>query len=294
VNSVSESLSIVVGDYPHTELVKSRDSYAGLPTSFPHVFPVHDAFDDMVRHQRYHVCELAIGAFLQAREAGKPLLLLPAVLVGGFHHQSIYLAPDARRTAPGELKGARIGVRAYSQTTGLWVRGWLAEEYGVPADSVTWVTTEGSHSDQFHDPKNVRQIDGSLIDALRRGDIDAAILGAAAAPPDLQPLLEDPLEQDRQWFAEHGQVPINHMVVATEQMVQRHPDALREMYRALCAGIDAGAAATGPGGLPTAVRHGRERIRDTLRIAAEYAHAQGLIARPVTDLDALFAPGLGD
>ena len=37
------------------------------------------AFHAMVRDQRYDVCELALATFLQAREAGKPLLLLPVV-----------------------------------------------------------------------------------------------------------------------------------------------------------------------------------------------------------------------
>jgi 4,5-dihydroxyphthalate decarboxylase len=173
-------VSVVVGNYPHTAKLRAEPGFAGATAEFLHIAPVHDAFDDMVRTQKYDLCEMAIGAFLQAHEAGKPLLLLPIVMVGGFHHKSIHVAPDAAPAAPADLKGKRIGVRSYSQTTGLWVRGWLSADYGVTPDSVTWVTTEGSHAEEYHDPANVVRTGNSLPDDLRSGQISAAILGAGA------------------------------------------------------------------------------------------------------------------
>jgi 4,5-dihydroxyphthalate decarboxylase len=70
-------ISVVTGDYSHTAKLKSMPGFAGAAAHFPRITPVHDAFDDMVRTQKYDVCEMAIGAFLQAHEAGKPLFLLP-------------------------------------------------------------------------------------------------------------------------------------------------------------------------------------------------------------------------
>jgi 4,5-dihydroxyphthalate decarboxylase len=167
----------------------------------------------MVRTQKYDVCEMAIGAFLQAHEAGKPLFLLPVVMVGGFHYKSVYVAPDVP-VEPADLRGKRIGVRSYSQTTGLWARGWLAADYGVTPDSVTWVTTEGSHSDAYEDPANVVRTENSLPGDLRGGQISAAILGTGA-PADLVPVIADWAERSRAWHAKHGTVPINHMVTVT-------------------------------------------------------------------------------
>lgn len=286
---MSSSLSVVVGDYPHTQLLKSKSTFAGVPVSFPSISPVHDAFDDMVRYQRYDVCEMAIGAFLQGRQAGKPLLLLPAVMVGGFHHKSIYASPVNTPRTPRDLKGGRVGVRSYSQTTGLWVRGWLAEEYGVAPDSITWITTEGSHAEEYSDPENVVRTDASLVEALRNGDLAAAVLGASAATPELQPLLDDPAAHDRDWYDRHGTVPINHIVVTTYDVAERHDAALRAIYRALCAGIDQTRVAEGPGPLPSAIRYGRATVREAVRLASDYALQQGLISDPPDDIDALFA-----
>ncbi|HEY3684077.1 MAG TPA: ABC transporter substrate-binding protein [Streptosporangiaceae bacterium] len=283
-------VSVVLSDHDFTADLKARDTIAGVEVAFPRIDPVHDAFDDMVRTQRYDVCEMAIGAFLQARAAGKPLRLLPVVMVGGFQHRNLYASPKADISSPADLAGATVGVRSYSQTTGLWVRGWIEEEYGLAADAMSWAVTEGSHSGDFHDPGNVRLIDGSIADALYAGRVDAAILGRSGAP-DLAPLVADHAEQDRRWFERHGCVPVNHLVTVTDDLVNGHPEVVREVYRALGAGIARSTenAATSAGGLPPAVRSGLGNVRTAVELAAGYAHRQGLVPAPVGGVDALFA-----
>ena len=282
-------ISVVTGDYPHTAKLKSMPGFAGAAAEFPRITPVHDAFDDMVRTQKYDVCEMAIGAFLQAHEAGKPLFLLPVVMVGGFHYKSVYVAPDVL-VAPADLKGKRIGVRSYSQTTGLWARGWLSADYAVTPDSVTWVTTEGSHSDAYQDPDNVVRTAHPLADDLRSGQISAAILGTGA-PDDLLPLIPDWESRSRSWHAKYQTVPINHMVTATRDLIERRPDVLGAVYQALADGIDEAAEAkpADPAALPSAIRHGLSNVREAVRLAADYALEQGLISTPVEDIDSLFA-----
>ena len=49
------------------------------------------------------------------------------------------LRSRARPLAPNGLEGKRIGIRSYTQTTGIWVRGILQHEYGVDLNKVTWV-----------------------------------------------------------------------------------------------------------------------------------------------------------
>jgi len=281
-------ISVVTGDYPHTARLKSTSGFAGPAATFPLVSPIHEAFDDMVRSQRYDVCEMAIGAFLQAHAAGKPLLLLPAVMVGGFHYKSIYVAPGAPVVAA-ELKGKRIGVRSYSQTTGLWARGWLSADYGVTPGSVTWVTTEGSHSDAYQDPPNVVRTENSLADELRSGQISAAILGAAP-PKDLVPLIPDWEAKSLAWYARYGMVPINHMVAVTRDLAEEHADVLNAVYQSMADGIaEAAAQSADPGALPSAIRCGLSNVREAVRLAADYALEQGLISAPVEDVDSLFA-----
>src|SRR6476659_462756 len=185
--------SIVLGDHSHFAPLRSGEvAPEGLELEFVDIEPTNRAFAPMLREGRYDISEMAITVFLQAVDVGKPVSLLPVVAVGGFHHGSIYCNPAIGVSAPGDLAGRRVGVRAYSQTTGLYVRGVLAEEYGVAAADVTWVTTEGSHVAEYDDPANVERTDGSLLGLLERGEIDAAILGPGREPtPWCVPLIPD-------------------------------------------------------------------------------------------------------
>jgi 4,5-dihydroxyphthalate decarboxylase len=288
---MNRSLSIVLGDHPHTALVRSRTVLAGLPVSFPAVSPVHSAFPAMVREQRYDVCEMALATFFQAREAGKPLLLLPVVLVGGFHHGNIRRAPGSRSVAPQDLLGRRVGVRAYSTTMGLWARSVLDDEYGVDASRVTWVTTEDPHVDEYTEPANVVRAAGGPRRLLFDGDLTAAILNGQENP-DLEPVIPDPVEAALRWHRRYGTVPVNHLVVVTRTLLERAPEVVTALYEDLVAGIDGTELppADGSGGqVASPVRHGREAVRTAVELAAHAALRQRLIRRPVGDLDELFA-----
>src|SRR5439155_14207511 len=108
------------------------------------------------------------------------------------------------------LRGRRIGVRAYTQTTGVWLRGILQNDYGVPPDAIRWITQEGAHVAEYTDPPWVEEApQASLPDLLRNGQIDAAILGNDLPDdPDFAPVIGDPPAAARAWSATHGFVPI--------------------------------------------------------------------------------------
>ena len=282
-------ISVVLGDYPHTRYIKAQSELASARTSFPAITPVHDAFGDMVRLQRYDVCELALGTFLQAREAGKPLLLLPAVMVGGFHHANLLRSPVDPPRSPEELIGRRVGVRAYTTTMGLWVRSILDDEYGVRSAGITWVTTEESHVAEYREPGNVARADESPRDELIRGGLAAAILNARENPG-LETLIPEPTEASRRWYARHQTVPVNHLVAVTRSLADEAPDVVAAVYSALTAGIDDAARPAGPGNeLPTAIRYGKDAVRPAIELAGVAARRQGLITRDLEDIDALFA-----
>src|SRR6201999_3165680 len=121
-----------------------------------------------------------LATCLQALEAGKPISLLPVGMSGNFHHHSITPLAGGQLKAPRQVAGQRVGVRAYTQPTGLWVRGALQEDYGIESAQVTWVTTEGPHVSEYVEPPYVERTSEKLIDLLRGGDIAAAILGLIA------------------------------------------------------------------------------------------------------------------
>jgi 4,5-dihydroxyphthalate decarboxylase len=282
--------TVVLGDYRHTEQMKTRSMLGGTPVVYPSIVPVWDAFDAMVRTQSYTVSEMAIVALLQAHDAGKPLLLLPVSMVGGFHHRSMVASPVAPPNGPADLVGRRVGIRSYSQTTGLWVRAILLHEYGVDPRDITWVVTENSHSELFADPPNVEFSTMSLEDGLRSGSLSAAVLGRQASK-DLAPLIPDAKALEKSWFDRHQLVPINHMVVTTTEAVENNAAFVRALYDALADEIELSRASRSsvPGRMPSGTEYGIKKMRRAVELAASYAVEQGLISKK-PEIDSLFVP----
>jgi 4,5-dihydroxyphthalate decarboxylase len=238
------------------------------------------AFKRVVQDLEFDLAELAIVTFLIAKAHGKPLVLLPAVVMGRFQHPYLVYDPARGPLAPRDLAGRRVGVRSYSVTTGAWVRGILADDHGVDLDRVTWVTMEDPHVAEFRDPPNVQRASAGkdLATMLREGELDAAILGEVpAADSPLKPLIPDPAAAARDWHRRHGAIQINHMVVVTEATSRAHPDAVRAAYRLLAEGKR---RAPGPApGEPDGTPFGFAANRRNLEVAIDCCHRQRLIPR---------------
>ena len=117
------TLSIAMGKHPHTGALRDGAVASSLVAlDFADIAPIHRAFAPMVREQRFDVSEMAIATFLQAKAYGKPLVLLPVVLSARFQQSALLCRADSDIGGPCDLIGCRVGVRAYSQTTGLWLR----------------------------------------------------------------------------------------------------------------------------------------------------------------------------
>jgi hypothetical protein len=104
---------------------------------------------------------------------GKPIALLPAVMLNRFRHGSIFCKTDGPIASPKDLNGGKIGVRSYAQTTGVWARGILGAEYGVDLDGITHVTNEAGHLKDYVEPTNVVRSSGGkkMLDMLLDGEI---------------------------------------------------------------------------------------------------------------------------
>ncbi|MCZ7565600.1 MAG: hypothetical protein M5U08_18925 [Burkholderiales bacterium] len=213
------TLRTLLGDYPGTRALRQGAiAPARLRLDFADVKVPNRAFKQVVREAAFEVAELAIVTYLQARAFGKPLVLLPAVVLGRFPHAYLVHDPARGPLAPSDLAGRRVGIRSPSVTTVAWIRGILANDHGVELDRVHWVTFEDAHVAEYREPPAMERAPaGKEIEAmLRAGELDAAVLGAApAAASGLRPVFADPDAAARDWYARHGAVPINHMVVVT-------------------------------------------------------------------------------
>jgi 4,5-dihydroxyphthalate decarboxylase len=243
----------------------------------------HDGFKPMVRDGAFDAGELAIVTYLQAREFGKPLTLLPAVVVGRFQHHCIGYNAEKGALAPKDIEGRRVGIRSYTQTTGVWVRGILQHEYGVDLDKVTWACMDDAHLAEYSDPPNVERLPKggkSIPQMLLDGEIDAAILGNdMPKDPRIKTLIPDPAEAARAWQKKYDAVPINHMFVVNAALSQERPDVVREVYRMLA---ESRKAADLPEASAQALRFGFAPNRRAIELAAQYAYEQKVVTRRFT------------
>src|SRR2546427_5656075 len=166
-------LNTLMGEYPVTKQFKTHtDKFAfadikGSPAP---------AFKRVVRNLEFDVSEMAIMTHLIAKAHGKPYRLLPVVVLARFQHPFLVYNSARGTLSPKDLNGKRIGVRSYSVTTGVWIRGILADDYGVDLSSIKWTTFEDPHVAEYRDPPGVQR-------APAGKDIMAMLQAGRAHPP---------------------------------------------------------------------------------------------------------------
>jgi len=246
--------------------------------------PIHRAFRPMVMEAAFDVSELAIVTALQAVDHGKAIIALPITVAARFQHKCIVRNANFASFAPADLPGRRVAVRAYSQTTGFWVRNILEMEHGVASDSVTWITQEAPHVAEAHEPANVlRNPNGAgPAELLESGQVDAAIFGNdLPTDPWVRPLIEAPDAQARAIFERSGVVPINHVIAVAREFAERQPDVVRYIYRSFAASrtraFEGDELALYP--------FGADAMRHSLDVLLRHAAAQQLTTKALTFAD---------
>jgi 4,5-dihydroxyphthalate decarboxylase len=271
-------LRTLLGDHACTAALKDGSIKSGsVSFDFIDYSPTNKGFKPMVREQAFDVSEMAIVTYLMAKSFGKPMVLLPDVVVARFQHA--YALYNAKRGSlkPVDLNGKRVGIRSFTTTTGAWLRGILANDYGVDLNSIDWVTFEDAHVAEFKDTTKRAGAGKQIVQMLIDGELDA-VLGEKVEHPDLKPLFADPNAEEKSWFAKHKVLPINHMVVVSQALSETHPDAVREVHRLL---VSANKAAS------YAPRYTPEEMRHSLELIIRYTAQQNLIPREFA-VDELF------
>jgi len=271
-------LRTLLGSHPGTLALKSGALKSDLVEfDFVDYSPTNKGFKPMVREAAFDVSELAIVTYLMARSFGKPMVLLPNVVVARFQHG--YALYNAKRGTlkPTDLNGKRVGIRSFTTTTGAWLRGILANDYGVDLNSIDWVTFEDAHVAEFKDTTKRAPAGKQIVQMLVDGELDA-VLGEKSEHADLKPLFADVAAEEKAWAAKHMIVPINHMVVVSRTLCEKNPDAVREVHRLLAESAKAS---------PAAPHFTNDEMRRSLELIIGYTAQQGIIPRAFS-VDELF------
>jgi 4,5-dihydroxyphthalate decarboxylase len=305
-------LTIAIADYPHTRAILSgRIPIEGVAPRFANVVPQIAAYRRMVRDVEFDVCELAPTTYIIARAHGAPFVALPIILSRAFHHGGLLVRPDAGIKTPKDLEGKKVGVRAYSVTTGVWTRGILIDDYGLDSSKVTWVVDDEEHVRELKLPPNVIHAPAgrSLVEMMASGEISAGFsgnagLGRAGAPtagweakslPHYPELFANAAALEAAWYKRTGVYPFHGTIVVKDSVLKQHPWVARSLHQAfaaakaewlaaLCAG-EAGTASdekyrrliplVGPDPLP----FGLAANLPTVQALESYAYKQQLIPR---------------
>jgi 4,5-dihydroxyphthalate decarboxylase len=276
-------LRAVLGNHPHVQAVKKGELRSDqFDLDFIEFTPTNTAFKPMVREQAFDVCEMAIVTYLMAKAHGKPLVLLPATMLGRFQHGYALYRADGAKLTPADLEGKRVGIRSFTTTTGAWIRGILANDYGVNLDVINWITFEDPHVAEYIDKTERAPKGKNVLQMLKDGELDA-VLGETSTDPAFAPLFADPDAEAQRWYRQHSVVPVNHLVVVTEQLAKSRPDLVRGVYDLL----KQNKTQMGTPAKPDLVPFGVEANRKPLESIIDYAFQQALIPRRFS-VDELF------
>jgi 4,5-dihydroxyphthalate decarboxylase len=199
------------------------------------VDPLPKAFRQMVRTLDYDLCEMALTTQALAYRYDKPITALPIPVWRRLHHSNLVCAAGSDIRGPTDLAGKKVGVRAYSQTTGVWIRGILQSQYGIDMNGITWVTMEDAHVAEYKDPPNaVRNTSGQgLRELLLSGEL-AAIMGERNVDPqNVRAVIPDADAAAEAWSRSTGIFPVNHIIAVKNDILREHPwlaDELMAMF----------------------------------------------------------------
>jgi len=286
--------------------------------------PVEEVFFRMLRHREFDAAEMSLSSYvLSLFQSDPPFVAIPVFPSRFFRHSCIFVHEGSGIRAPEDLAGRRVGTPEYQMTAGVWIRGILSDDYGVPVTSMTHVTGGEEQAGRPEKiplalPASIRVEPigaGQTLSAmLESGAIDA--LFAARTPSTfgagrgrVRRLFEDYPAVERDYYRRTGIFPIMHTLVIRRDLYERHRWVAQSLFKAFAAALrraygdlDETAALTTM--LPWLTRHAEE-TRDlmgedfwpyglepnlqALDTFLRYSFEQGLSRRRLSARD-LFAP----
>ncbi len=234
------NLKTAIGSYGHTKALKSGDvTPSGVSLEFEDVQPIIGAFRRMCRGLEFDVSEMAITTYLCAKANNLPFTAIPVFLVRAFHNGAVQINPSAGISTPKDLEGKKVGVRAWTVTTGVWAKDILQNEYGVDLEKIDWVVADEEHVTQYTVPGNVTmQTGANLGEMLAAGEIAAAIGIPKVDSPNVQPLVDNAGAAAAAWYKKTGVFPINHTLVIKDELLAANPSLAKDLYDAFKAARD--------------------------------------------------------
>lgn len=285
---------------------------------------VEETFFRMLRFREFDLAEMSLSSYVVSlRASPPPFIAIPVFPSRAFRHSGIYISAKSAIAQPQDLKGKRVGVPEYQLTANVWIRGILADHYGVPVDSVEYFA--GGEEQPGREEKVKLELPASirlrpigprqtLSRMLAEGELDA--LQAPRAPSTLQSrpdavrrLFGDTAAAELDYYRRTRIFPIMHTIAIRREVYERD----RWIAQSLCKAFGAAKALAYEGlkrvhALDTMLPWQAAQVEEVRREMGEdwwpyglapnrhvletflrYHHEQGLSPRRL-EPEALFAP----
>jgi 4,5-dihydroxyphthalate decarboxylase len=322
-------LNLAISSNPRTwPIIDGRVKADGIDFTITVLGPA-EMFWRQLSFAEFDVSEMSMSELMMIRDRGDERFVgIPVFTTRRFYHTGMLVHKDAKVAGPADLKGKRVGVPEYVQTSALWTRGVLENEFGIAAKDMTFFMERvpaRSHAGAigFKAPSGVviNQIppEQSIASMMLTGELDACmsynrkqddLIDRSDADlehhADIKPLFADPAAEADRYYDKTGIYPINHGMVVKRAVFEQHSWTVLNILKAFERANDIAdserrehvAYHLETGLVPPQyrkslatriVRHGLKANRAVLETAAKYSNQQGLTRR-VMPMDELFAP----
>jgi 4,5-dihydroxyphthalate decarboxylase len=245
-------LTLGCGEYDRTRaLADGRVQVEGVDLRYVTLEP-EEVFFRMARYEEFDAAEFSLSSYVVTLCRGAPFIAIPVFTSKRFRHSCIFVNAKAGIEAPADLIGRTVGIPEYQLTAIVWIRGMLAEHYGVPVSSVRYRTGG------LHEPGRMEKLsislppeieispipsDRVLSDMLATGEIDAIY---SPRPPRslfagdgaVRCLFADPRAEEHADFEKTGIFPVMHAIVLRRDVYTAHRWLANSLTKAFTAAKD--------------------------------------------------------
>lgn len=240
-------LELTLATWDHDRVMALQDGRVEVPgvALKSEIHPTSKLFPWAVQEARFDITEMSVSSYiLQLSRGGSDYTAIPAFVSRAFRHSGFFARAGSDVQSPADFAGRRIGVPEYQMTAALWMRGILADEYGVDSTGIHWRTgalDEGIRRERLElalPPDMVVEpiADGdTLQDMLLRGEIDGLL--APSPPqafldgnPDVIRLIPDFEAAEQAYHRKTGFFPIMHLIGLRKSIAEANPALARQLY----------------------------------------------------------------
>lgn len=241
-------ITLACGDYDRTAALTHGSIGLEGVDLLPLSLPLEEIFFRMLKGREFDCAEMSLSSYVMSLGGEEPpFIAIPVFPSRFFRHSCVFVSGRSDIREPAQLAGKRIGVPEYQMTASVWIRGMLADEYGLPVHSVEYVT--GGLEEPGRQEKLALDLPGeirirpagqgkTLARMLADGEIDA--LYTARTPSSfgtagVRRLFADPAEVERAYFRKTGIFPIMHTIVIRRELDRAHPWLAQTLYKGFVA-----------------------------------------------------------